>query len=76
MCVMPIPGFKEIIMMAFRCEECGFENNDLKPTESSDMGRKYILTVTTPEDLERDVFQVPSNPIFLLLTNSSQYQGR
>jgi len=57
MCVMDIPSFKEIIMMAFRCAECGFENNELKPTDVSDKGKRYTLQVKTPRDLERDIFQ-------------------
>ena len=30
MCVSSIPYFKEIIIMAFSCDYCGFKNNEIK----------------------------------------------
>ncbi len=30
MCIASIPFFKEIIIMAFNCEYCGYRNTDIK----------------------------------------------
>jgi len=58
MCMSSIPFFKEIIIMAFSCDFCGYRNSDIK--EGGGMGekaKKITLRVETPEDLNRDVFK-------------------
>jgi zinc finger protein len=53
-----IPFFKEIIIMAFSCDFCGYRNSEIK--EGGGMGEKakrITLKVDTPEDLNRDVFK-------------------
>lgn len=59
--VTDIPHFKEVIIMAFTCEQCGFRNNEVKgggavPT----FGTLVTLTVETAEDLKRDVLKSDS----------------
>ena len=58
MCMSSIPFFKEIIIMAFSCDYCGYRNSEIK--EGGGMGEKakrITLKVDTPEDLNRDVFK-------------------
>lgn len=56
-----IPHFKEVIIMAFACQICGFRTNDVKgggaiPT----LGTEMTLAVESPEDLKRDVLKSDS----------------
>ena len=62
--VTDIPHFKEVIIMAFNCEECGFRNNEVKgggavPT----LGSEVSLRVTGPDDLKRDVLKSDSSMV-------------
>lgn len=59
--VTDIPHFKEVIIMAFTCENCGFRNNEVKgggavPT----LGTEVSLRVTGVDDLKRDVLKSDS----------------
>lgn len=61
MCITEIPHFKEIIIMAFDCEFCGFKNNDIKgggaiPT----LGTSIVLTCENEDDFKRDVLKSDS----------------
>ena len=50
-----VPYFKEIILMSFTCDECGFRSNEIKaggPIAAK--GKKITLKVTNPEDMSRD----------------------
>ena len=59
MCICTIPGFKEIIIMAFTCEYCGFKNNEVKSGGAiPQKARKLIFNCEHPSDLDRDVFKV------------------
>ena len=61
MCYSSIPFFKEIIIMAFVCEHCGYRNSEIK--EGGGMGEKakrITFTVTSEEDLNRDCFKSDS----------------
>ncbi len=56
-----IPHFKEVIIMAFNCNECGYRNNEIKgggavPT----YGTLVSLKVRSFEDLKRDVLKSDS----------------
>jgi len=58
MCTSSIPFFKEIIIMAFVCEHCGYRNSEIK--EGGGIGekaRKITFSVEEPADLNRDVFK-------------------
>lgn len=53
-----IPHFKEVLIMAFNCKECGFRTNEVKggggvPT----YGTEVTLTVRSAEDLSRDLLK-------------------
>lgn len=58
MAVTSIPHFKEIIIMAFTCNFCGFRNSEVKgggavPTK----GTQVTVRLTAAEDLRRDVLK-------------------
>lgn len=58
MCTSSIPFFKEIIIMAFVCEHCGYRNSEIK--EGGGIGekaKKITFRVTEPNDLCRDLFK-------------------
>mmetsp|Transcript_129715 Transcript_129715/g.193083 ORF Transcript_129715/g.193083 Transcript_129715/m.193083 type:complete len:93 (+) Transcript_129715:311-589(+) len=58
MCTTSIPYFKEIIVMAFTCDTCGYRNTEVKTGgEVGAKGRKIILKVTEDKDLMRDCFK-------------------
>ncbi len=41
-----IPFFKEIIIMAFECPECGYKNSEVQPGQSlSDTGIRFELSI-------------------------------
>ena len=51
-----IPMFKEIILSAFYCDECGNRNNEVSfGGKLPFKGCKYSLCVVTAEDLNRSV---------------------
>ncbi|KAL8807262.1 MAG: hypothetical protein Q9182_000767 [Xanthomendoza sp. 2 TL-2023] len=53
-----IPYFREIIIMSFSCDHCGFENTDVQSAgQIQERGAKYSLTVTEPDDMERQVIK-------------------
>mmetsp|Transcript_16292 Transcript_16292/g.67496 ORF Transcript_16292/g.67496 Transcript_16292/m.67496 type:complete len:426 (-) Transcript_16292:2250-3527(-) len=56
--IQVIPFFKEVILMAFACDKCGYRSNEVKPGgQIADKGRKTILHVTNKEDLSRDILK-------------------
>ncbi|KAL8997948.1 MAG: hypothetical protein Q9169_002870 [Polycauliona sp. 2 TL-2023] len=51
-----IPYFREIIIMSFSCDHCGFENTDVQSAgQIQERGAKYTLKVTHLDDMERQV---------------------
>ncbi|KAK1595095.1 ZPR1 zinc-finger domain-containing protein [Colletotrichum navitas] len=51
-----IPYFREIIIMSFACEECGFANSEVQPAGSiQPKGTYYELRLTAMEDFSRQV---------------------
>lgn len=61
MCIASIPFFKEIIIMAFTCEYCGYRNTDIKHGGGvSDKATRIVFHLTKPEDLNRDCFKSDS----------------
>ncbi|EXF81156.1 ZPR1 zinc-finger domain-containing protein [Colletotrichum fioriniae PJ7] len=51
-----IPYFREIIIMSFACEECGFANSEVQPAGSiQPKGTHYELRLTAMEDFARQV---------------------
>jgi zinc finger protein len=51
-----IPFFREIVIMSFQCEECGFHNNEIQSAgQIQPKGAKYALRVEKEDDLQRNV---------------------
>lgn len=58
MCFSSIPFFKEIIMMAFVCDHCGYRNSEIKEGGGiGDKAKKITFKVNEEKDLSRDVFK-------------------
>jgi len=58
MCVAHIPHFKDVIIMAFMCEACGYKSNEVKSGGAiAAKGCKITLRVTNADDLNRDVLK-------------------
>eukprot|EP01026_Neomeris_dumetosa_P014961 TRINITY_DN1557_c0_g1_i7.p1 TRINITY_DN1557_c0_g1~~TRINITY_DN1557_c0_g1_i7.p1 ORF type:complete len:467 (+),score=71.49 TRINITY_DN1557_c0_g1_i7:113-1513(+) len=59
MLFMDIPHWRQVVVMAFECPHCNFQNNELKPAAAvAEKGLKIILTVdssTEPEVLSRQI---------------------
>lgn len=58
-CVTNIPHFKEIVIMAFNCEHCGYRSNEVKPGGGPipEYGIRIQLTVQDKVDLTRDIIK-------------------
>lgn len=64
MCTSSIPFFKEIIIMAFCCEFCGYRNTEIKQGGGiSEHATRIVFKVDKAEDLNRDVFKSDSTLI-------------
>ncbi|KAB5586001.1 ZPR1 zinc-finger domain-containing protein [Coniochaeta sp. 2T2.1] len=51
-----IPYFREIILMSFHCDECGFQNNEIQAAnEYQSHGARYELRLRDMADFERQV---------------------
>lgn len=51
-----IPFFREIVLMSFYCEHCGFKNNEVQPAgEIQQQGVKYSFKLDHYDDLERQI---------------------
>ena len=51
-----IPFFKDVVVMSFSCENCGFKNNEVQSAGSlAEKGVKITLKVTDPQMLSREV---------------------
>jgi ZPR1 zinc finger protein len=60
MCMTDVPHFKEVILMAFACDECGWKDVEVKGGGAvPDAGTVTTLTYDPahPEDLTRDVIK-------------------
>ena len=56
--VMEIPHFKEVVIMATNCEQCGYKSNEVKAGGPiSDKGKRITLNITEAEDLSRDILK-------------------
>ena len=66
MCTCSIPYFKEIIVMAFTCDHCLHRTTEVKTGGGiADKATKYTITISKPEDLNRDVFKSESAAILM-----------
>lgn len=56
MCVMNVPHFKEVIIMALTCENCGYKSNEVKGGgEIASHGTRITLQIQTTRDMSRGV---------------------
>lgn len=56
-----IPYFREIIIMSFSCDHCGFQNNEIQAAGSvQPKGTHYELRLTTMADFGRQVVKADS----------------
>jgi len=56
-----IPHFKEVVIMAFTCDKCGYRSNEVHPGGSfTDHGTKLTLHVKSPEDMSRSLLKSDS----------------
>ncbi|KAG2392383.1 hypothetical protein C9374_012635 [Naegleria lovaniensis] len=53
-----VPYFKEIILMAFKCDHCGYKTTEVRAGGAiSPQATKITLKVSNPEDLSRDILK-------------------
>ncbi len=53
--MVTIPMFKEVILISFYCENCGYKNSEVQfGGKISDFATKLTLKVTSMEDFRRD----------------------
>ncbi len=56
MLLTAIPYFREIIVMSFNCDKCGFNNNEIQAAGTiQPKGSNYLLRLTAMPDFERTV---------------------
>lgn len=56
MLLTSIPYFREVIVMSFNCDKCGFNNNEIQAAGSiQPKGSSYLLRLTAMPDFERTV---------------------
>lgn len=61
MCTSSIPFFKEIIIMAFSCDICGYRNTEIKNGGGiSEKATRIVFKLEKAEDINRDVFKSDS----------------
>lgn len=66
MCISYIPHFKEIIIMAFQCDHCGYRQAEVKQGGGvSAKAKKLTLQVKNEEDLNRDLYKSDTAQIFI-----------
>jgi zinc finger protein len=49
-----IPFFRDVILMAFDCEECGYRNSEVQSAEVQEKGCRFEVKVETPQVRMRD----------------------
>ncbi|XP_064463988.1 zinc finger protein ZPR1-like [Ornithodoros turicata] len=53
-----IPFYKEVVIMSFNCDNCGWQNNELQPAATiQTTGIRFTLNVSTKTDMNREVVQ-------------------
>jgi len=61
-----VPFFKETLLSALNCENCGYRNNDVKTGgEVPEFGKRITLHVKDPEDLRRDLLKSESCAMYV-----------
>ena len=69
MCITDIPYFKEVIIMSFVCDACGFKTNEIKGGGAvPEKGKRIMLHITKDsceEDIRRDMIKSDTASIFV-----------
>ncbi|XP_043250401.1 zinc finger protein ZPR1 [Colletes gigas] len=53
-----IPHYKDIVVMSFDCDHCGYQNNEIQNSgKIADKGIRITLQITIPRDLNRQVIK-------------------
>ncbi|XP_068159322.1 zinc finger protein ZPR1 [Drosophila tropicalis] len=61
-----IPFFREVVLMSFKCEHCGFTNNEMQSaSEIQKSGIRIQLEVKTESDLNRRVVRSDNSSIII-----------
>lgn len=61
-----VPYFKETLLCALNCENCGYRDNDVKTGgEVPEFGKRITLHVNDPEDLRRDLLKSESCAMYV-----------
>ncbi|CAK1547940.1 unnamed protein product [Leptosia nina] len=61
-----IPHYKNVVLMSFSCEECGFENNEIQPGGAfAELGVRWKLRVEEPRDLNRQVVKSDYTRVYI-----------
>ncbi|KZS94308.1 zf-ZPR1-domain-containing protein [Sistotremastrum niveocremeum HHB9708] len=61
MMLTSIPYFREVIVMSFRCEHCGAQNNEVQSAGGiRDQGSAYTAKILNREDLDRQIVKSAS----------------
>ncbi|GMF07890.1 unnamed protein product [Ambrosiozyma monospora] len=56
-----IPYFREVIIMSFECQHCGFKNSEIQPASTiQQRGAKYVLKVEDKKDFNKQVVKSES----------------
>ncbi|XP_070659568.1 zinc finger protein ZPR1 isoform X2 [Bos indicus] len=64
--LVQIPHFKEVIIMATNCENCGHRTNEVKSGGAVEpLGTRITFHITDPSDMTRDLLKVTKNPFTL-----------
>ncbi|CEG44394.1 zinc finger protein zpr1 [Plasmopara halstedii] len=60
-----IPYFREVILMSFECEHCGFRNSEVQfGGKVQEQGARIELKLTQPEDLNRQLIKGDAGMIY------------
>jgi zinc finger protein len=61
-----IPHFKEVMIMAFSCDQCGYKNSEMKAGGAvPNKGTTVTLKITGPDDMTRDVLKSDSAMVII-----------
>ncbi|KAF8513410.1 zf-ZPR1-domain-containing protein [Hysterangium stoloniferum] len=66
MLLTSIPFFREVIVMSFRCEHCGNQNNEIQSAGIiRDLGTYYTAKILDREDLNRQLVKSETGTVFI-----------
>ncbi|XP_034238970.1 zinc finger protein ZPR1 [Thrips palmi] len=61
-----IPFYKEVVIMSFSCDHCGFSNNEIQPGgQIQEKGVRITLKVSSVADLNRQLVKSDSTSVYI-----------